>query len=363
MRIEQLTFTRFIAAMSIVIYHYGENVAVLNNEYFSFIFSNANVGVSFFFVLSGFVMMIAYGHFSKINFADYMKNRLARIYPVYFFAVLLLFMTYLVKFRNGIITEDILYNIFMIQSWIPGKATSFNYPAWSLSVELIFYLSFPIFFNYLLKKISTKYLLIISLLFWIVSQIFVHVTIEKEILKVPFYSYMDLLYHPLLHMNEFLIGAVAGLIFIKKKTQSNNILVILILITLLILILKFPIGINYHNGFLAIIFIPLIFFISTDNSFVSKFLSKKIFVFLGEISYGIYILQFPVYILIMKNNMLLNILTLDESKDVNKIFFIYIVSLISISSLVYIYLEKPMRDFIKTKMIWKRKSHGMILKK
>jgi len=48
MRIEQLTFTRFLAAISIVIYHYGKNIFPFNHEITSFIFRQANLGVSYF---------------------------------------------------------------------------------------------------------------------------------------------------------------------------------------------------------------------------------------------------------------------------------------------------------------------------
>ena len=44
MRIEQLTFTRFVAAISIVIFHYGKDVPPFN--YLSFLFQQANIGVS-----------------------------------------------------------------------------------------------------------------------------------------------------------------------------------------------------------------------------------------------------------------------------------------------------------------------------
>ena len=62
-----------------------------NTEIISTIFKHATVGVSYFFILSGFVMIIAYGRKAEINKADYFKNRVARIYPVYLLAIILLF--------------------------------------------------------------------------------------------------------------------------------------------------------------------------------------------------------------------------------------------------------------------------------
>ena len=149
MRIEQLNFTRFIAAISIVIYHYGKEVSIFYNDYTSFIFRQANVGVSYFFILSGFIMIIAYGTREKINFLKYLNNRFARIYPVYLLAILLILG---IKLFKNIDKIDLILNLSMLQSWIHNKALTLNYPGWSLSVELFFYLTFPLLFNYFYSK-------------------------------------------------------------------------------------------------------------------------------------------------------------------------------------------------------------------
>jgi peptidoglycan/LPS O-acetylase OafA/YrhL len=99
MRLDQLTFTRFIAAISIVVFHYGRNVFPFDMDGIKFLFRQANVGVSYFFILSGFIMVIAYGNRGKIEYVDYLKRRFARIYPVYFLAILALF-TYFYIFNR-----------------------------------------------------------------------------------------------------------------------------------------------------------------------------------------------------------------------------------------------------------------------
>ena len=91
MRIEQLTFTRFIAAIAIVIFHFGKGIYPFGSGLLSTIINNANVAVSYFFTLSGFVMIIAYGASNKmINARKYYINRVAKIYPVYFLSLLLM---------------------------------------------------------------------------------------------------------------------------------------------------------------------------------------------------------------------------------------------------------------------------------
>lgn len=120
MRIEQLTFTRFIAAISIVIFHYGKESQLFSNFLVNFIFKQANVAVSYFFLLSGFVMIIAYHKKTKIHFLEFIKNRLARIYPVYLLAIILLIMLLLFSKNNnfnGLFLTYLCYNL-GFQKWL-----------------------------------------------------------------------------------------------------------------------------------------------------------------------------------------------------------------------------------------------------
>lgn len=345
MRIDQLTFTRFIAALSIVIFHYGKNCFLFNNDYVSFIFKQANVAVSYFFILSGFVMIIAYNDKKNINFFQYVKNRLARIYPIYLLAIFLILG---IKLFKEIIIIDLILNILMLQAWIPGKALTINYPGWSLSVELFFYFSFPFLLNFFYKKFTLKNIAIWIILFWLISQVIFYLIVQTNLITIPIYSARDLHYNPLMHFNEFLIGNLAGLYFInelreKRKNYSGYILFTLLV---LLLLLKFPLGLNYHNGLLSIIFVPLILLISLSTDKFTKFFKKNIFIFLGEISFGMYILQSPIW-RIFSDYRMEKYFGLDKDLDFNLSFVIRLMILIIFSSISYLYFEKPIRNKIK----------------
>tara|TARA_R110001592_G_scaffold326629_1_gene607500 strand:+ start:75 stop:1142 length:1068 start_codon:yes stop_codon:yes gene_type:complete len=344
LRIEQLTFTRFIAAISIVIFHFGKGLDLFYNEYTSFIFKQANIGVSYFFVLSGFVMIIAYGNRNNINFIEYIKNRLARIYPVYLLAILLILGINLFENINRF---DLLLNLLMLQSWIPEKALTLNFPGWSLSVELFFYVSFPILLNYFYSKKSLKSITIWIILFWLFSQLIFHL-MTNEIIELSYYSIRDIHYYPIMHFNEFLIGNLAGLFFIKKikNNKKNYTIPILLTILALIILLKFPIGLDYHNGLLAIVFVPMIILISLSNDKFTKLISRNIFVFLGEISFGIYILQVPVW-RILSDYRMNKYFGLNKEIDFTESFLMRTLILIILSSLSFLFFEKPIRNKIK----------------
>ena len=346
MRIEQLTFTRFIAAVFIVIFHYGKNSAVFNNSYFDFLLKQANVCVSYFFILSGFVMIVAYQNKSKIDTFEYLKNRFARIYPIYFLGIILVLITFILSGTVNFL--DLFLNLFMIQAWIPGKAITLNFPGWSLSVECFFYIVFPFFFNSVYKKFNTKTITTAIAAFWLISQIVLHTMIPVNPIKGFPLSTTDLLYSPLMHLNEFLAGNLAGIYFTKKlsASQKNFDWMILFVLFLIFITLKFPIGLIYHNGMLALLFIPLIILISLNNGIITTIFKSKIFVFLGEISFGIYILQCPVWLWITDYR-LNKYFHINKVEDFSLAFFIRLIALIIIAAISYIFLEVPIRNQIK----------------
>ncbi len=347
MRIEQLTFTRFLAAISIVIFHYGDQIFLFNNKYVQFIFGQANIGVSYFFILSGFVMIIAYNTNSKINFFQYLKNRLARIYPVYLFAIfLIVFLSFLHKSTD---LEAIFLSVFMIQAWFPEKVHVINGPGWSISVEFLFYILFPFLFNCIYKKRSYKTIIWPILIIWIISQItsnllFNNITING----VSFQVTENLCYFPLIHVNEFLIGNLAGLYFVtnSNKIRNNYDWHIIGIVVVFALFLKFPINWYPYNGVFALLFVPLIILLSSNNGKLTTLFKKKIFVFLGEISFGVYILQKPVFKW-LSDKQTGKYFLMDRIDNVNMAFFVKFFSLLLLASLSYIYFEKPIREKIK----------------
>lgn len=347
LRIEQLTFTRFLAAISIVVFHYGQKSFLFNNDYVSFIFKQADLGVSYFFTLSGFVMIIAYGKFNKIDFLSFIKNRLARIFPLYFLAILIIILNR--HFINFSIFE-ILLNLLFFQTWIPGFARSLYGPNWSLSVEFFFYLLFPILYNkFYTHKHHLKKMFLYVLLFWILSQI-IYLLARNQEIEFFIYDYKEIKYLPILHLNEFLIGNIAGLFYLSliknNKNFKNYTLHLLFVIVLLIVLLKFPFGIDYHNGFLSIIFSILILLLALDNGKISKFFQNKMLIFLGEISYGIYVFQEAIW-MVFSDSRFLKYLHLSKVENYTLLFLIRVIILIVFSSFTYFYIETYFRDKIR----------------
>src|SRR5436190_9360336 len=106
-QINALTATRAFAAIMVFIHHYGYNL-------FPFslcekLFHSGNIAVSYFFVLSGFVLYISYRE-KDISYLDYLKRRVARIAPVYWLA-LALFVMFSFWFSGYVLTGNLVKQI------------------------------------------------------------------------------------------------------------------------------------------------------------------------------------------------------------------------------------------------------------
>lgn len=155
-RIWGLESIRGLAALMIVFYH----TPSWNSEIRPSALDNAYVLVDLFFVLSGFLLYRSYGHSlrSGSQLARFTLLRIGRIYPLHLVFLLVFLLIEIAKYlaaeHLGIHSPNthpfqensgtaFLQNLLLIQSIGPtGNTTTFNYPAWSISVELSAYLLF-----------------------------------------------------------------------------------------------------------------------------------------------------------------------------------------------------------------------------
>jgi len=343
MKLDQLTFTRFLAAISIVIFHAQGGVYPFNWSFLHSIFGQANVGVSYFFILSGFVMIIAYGKdkSTRIKPKGYYLNRVARIYPVYFVAFMLAVSINLKS--DEISLKNFFLQLFAIQAWFPDAVLKLNIPAWSLSVEGLFYLTFPFLFNYFYRRYSYQKVLVIIICIWCITQLGVNYLFFSPFYKgYPSNSHNFLFYFPLLHLNEFMIGNITGYTFFKLTNSRKNFdLATIAVFFVLLIVLCLNVGVLYNDGLMAVIFAPLILLMALNTGEISKIFSHKYLIILGEASYGIYILQSPVkrycYFVFRHLNM----------TNENVTFYIYLIILTGFSIACYYCIEIPAKNWIK----------------
>lgn len=353
MRIEQLTFTRYLAALTVVFFHYGSSVFPANVPLLNPVLTAGPIAVSYFYVLSGFIMAIAYYRPDSqrpLNNRRYWSARVARIYPVYLLALLLMMAAKWQGAGSDPLTAGL--GISMLQAWVPGYPLTLNAPGWSLSVEAFFYLCFPLLIMQA-KRHHLHQLAMGAGVFWLLTQV-LHTLMLNSAHYVPLGLLHDAIYYnPLMHLNTFIIGFVAGAWLQEGRLQAlaapglnlTGLLAVSLLIILL-LILRPPLiahtGINfdYTNGLIAPLFLLFIVLLALNSGKLSTLLQQRWLVLLGEASFSLYILQKPLHGIYEK------LLPAWIAPDSALHFYLFMVVLTVSALFSYWFFETPLRRFI-----------------
>ena len=151
--LKQITSVRFFAAMWVVAYHFWPSL----NPILPALVSRGHLGVELFFVLSGFILSHVYlksfGE-RRFRYPDFLWARLSRIYPVHLATLaglgLLVGAAAWLGLRsvsgNVVIWGALPANLLLMQAWgLAAHGAGWNHPSWSISAEWFAYLTFPAF--------------------------------------------------------------------------------------------------------------------------------------------------------------------------------------------------------------------------
>jgi peptidoglycan/LPS O-acetylase OafA/YrhL len=298
--IDELTSLRFLAAFAVVLSHLTFLAAnpdtVAANVYTNF-FSQGFCGVSFFYVLSGFIISHAYqakllsGATSRL---EYMLLRVARIAPMHLLLALL-FLTWVAVIKRAE-PEPLTWflNLTLLQSWStdPNTYYSLNAPSWSLSNEMFFYLAF-IF----LVTLSTRSLAciaavsattLIGLATWFVRQ--------PDMLPITEWVFYV---NPVTRLLEFIVGMLmfrarqADVLHSFASTKSEVALLASIPVLMFgLVILGVPLPFRWQLAYLPAMALTVLVF-SYGQGSVSRLLRNRTAVLLGQASFSLYLLHRP----------------------------------------------------------------------
>lgn len=318
--INALTSLRFFAAVIIVIHHSKRVFDVLDIQWLHGL--HTHQPVSFFFVLSGFILAYVYPPFERLkDIQHFLIARIARIWPLHIATFLLVLLLIPAGFRtvgNQEVPNIIITNLFLVQSWIPVFKYYFSYNAvsWAVSVEFAFYLLFP-WLLYAWKR--TWHIKLLCAGFMVVA-----IITYSNIADMPSGLVKEAKNHigwvglvsigPLGRLFEFVFGMTLALFFHRLKNRINfgrtigtiieAIALILVVVMMFMttdivrsIFLLCPwigesgkawlIASGLPCGFYAI----LILSISLEKGYISQLLANTTFRKLGEMSFSIFLLH------------------------------------------------------------------------
>lgn len=347
--ITSLTSLRFIAAFYVFLFHCRFHFGNLNEDYewLNNFIKKGQVGMTLFFLLSGYILTFVYQHISIETLKKYYLSRVARIYPTYIISGMITLPFFLSNF-DSITLENffqvllaLIAFLLMIQAWFPPLFSIWNFGgSWSLSVEAFFYLLFPII-RIISNELSTKVLIIILCIsyLWAVIPIFYINSFSNidSYWVMNIYSYTS----PIFRLGEFIIGII---VFILSRERGiiifNNwgVMLALIVIFFILLISKqISSGLSLYSFISIPTFIWIISFLGNGGKI--PLLDHKVFIGLGRISYSFYLTQFFVFIIIQKIN--------------TTIMFKWVLSFggtLGFSILLYFIIEKPCRIYLHKRL-------------
>jgi peptidoglycan/LPS O-acetylase OafA/YrhL len=342
---------RFIAIASIVILHinaffllkkkgqmdYSDTFITIWNA----VISTGNIGVPLFFVISGYILGLPFAnqYINKgkdVSLSNYFRRRLTRLEPPYIIIMTALFFVsiYIIhKYSFNQLLPNLLASLTYMHNIVYGREIMplVNFVAWSLEVEVQFYLLAPLLAKvFILPKKSRRSVIIISSLAFIVFQC---------CYQLPFRSIVDFI-------QFFLIGfLMADLKVSKDKFNIHKIWVVIIGLISFVMIFFMSGKVNAQPdnllfNILLFVFVAYFNYLCLFQRLFYSFLSAGIISSIGGMCYSIYLLH-PAIISLLGNKYLSHLLFSLFYANFIVLHIMLVLFVLAISTIYFILVERP----------------------
>jgi peptidoglycan/LPS O-acetylase OafA/YrhL len=263
-------------------------------------------GVGFFFLLSGFILTYTYSGrpATAASLARFYVARFARVYPAYLVSIALALPVVAAygslawdKSSPAVRGEALAAQVLAVQAWSPHEEIylGINSPAWSISVEAFFYALFPL----LLRTISRSFarsaartIFVMAAMTWACA---------AAVFAIPHHAdvWTTFIFPPV-RLVDFVVGMLVGLAFLRGyrlpgSATAWEVAAVCAVAAAIAAIPYVPAGLQYSLWALPF-WAALIAIVAMRGGAVSRLLSHRAFVRLGEISYAFYLVHFTVLI-------------------------------------------------------------------
>ena len=355
-----LDILRFVLSFAVVIWHYqhffypfvpfsSREIFLDKQPYFkylSFFYTEGLYAVHMFWFISGIIFTKIYrpkisSH--KISLLTYLENRYSRLYPLHLFMLLLVFVLQALYFRQNhtfFIYQDnslkaFFQNLLYVQSWGLNKF-SFNGPTWSVSIEILVYLTFFICAAAGLMKSLKSQVFFFS--FFLILKKWELVFVSEDLVTCFYF---------------FFAGGLFLEVFNRIKDRPKWIVLSFILTGMALALTLFtPEAINHvfqvatgrldADILLFTVFVTLFFLVLFKRQ-VFDGIPNKYFQYLGNMTYSMYLIHFPLQLTIY---LLYKPATYDMFLSTS-FFFMYFITLFLLARIVYTYFELPVQNYIR----------------
>jgi peptidoglycan/LPS O-acetylase OafA/YrhL len=352
-RLPALSGLRAFAALNIVFFHFS------NPKWFgpfAPIVDNGYTSVSFFLLMSGFILAYNYSDRAQrggLRPWKFWAARLSRLYPVYLFGLLISLGMLVAEWHvrtHGEFSLGMALTPLLLQAWIPKLATFWNTPAWTMCTEAFFYLIFPAVI--LLKRPQRwRGLLGMLALLWVAGMVLptLYTIFQPDGPHPGRYTegfwMRALKFSPPPHVPSFLFGIVLADVDARISREGRVRLLLGALgMSALYAVLyygdRMPFALM-HDGLLMPLFGLAILGLAGHN-LIAHFFGFLPFVAIGQASYCLYIIHFNLWELIHNSHLLekTGLIALDP--------WISYAMLVFAALLVMKFVEKPAQKWLRS---------------
>lgn len=275
--------------MLVVFYHFHKKDTGFLQPFFEF---GGFIGVMIFFALSGYILIDVYSEkfsskLSVSSYLDFMWKRIARIYPLHIFLLIIVLFVY-PRFIDGANSNprQLFTNLTLTQAW-SFDPFSFIAASWSISVEFLFYIFFPFIALLIGKKSSFALFILLGMTYGLRETYWMF--INSANLSESTISLIQLSGHNIFRYGAFFIMGVCIWHMSKSKwvkfVLDNN----YAFITLAALACASPFILSQYKFAIVIFSIPLLVRAAHTSGAAKTCLGNGLMVWLGELSYSIYL--------------------------------------------------------------------------
>lgn len=319
----ELTGLRGIAALWVLVFHVRHMTGGASNRLnifgidldFSSLFSmGATYGVHIFFVLSGFLLSIPFIRWlendgSFPNLKRYYVKRVIRVFPAYYVQLFILLLAiYFLGYTAMPSFKEIILHLFMMFRLEPWFISPIEGVWWTLPTEFGFYLVLPLL-AICFRRIGMVWGVLIGVLLTILFRYAFYQSVSDQgvgmiIAKTERFPG---------HISLFLIGMSASYLFYLTKQRYEQLKAVYLWIILAVglvgiyvasrLLSHWAVAGDYFGGHYSYfvwnsvnaLFLACVIFVAANRLWICRWiLGNPVCVFLGTISYSVYLWHFPI---------------------------------------------------------------------
>ena len=344
--IKPLTSLRFSAALWVVLFHYWPKLDFAGAT--PLFVEKGYLGVELFFVLSGFILCHVYRtsvEERRFRYGSFLWNRLARVYPLHLATLLgMIALGVGAKLAGFAVDANILSweslpaNLLLVQAWGFAPQAAFNHPSWSISAEWFAYLSFPLF-AWAALVLKNRPLIAVALAVGFLAGLY---ALFQNLAGFPL-TQATIQWGALRIVPCFAYGCALHALWRARPTQNRVAAVAGAVVSTVAVVIFAANG--APDALIVTGLGAVIFFLARTAQAGTETFSNTALVYLGEISYSVYMVCVPWKIVFV--NAASKVLQLNDEHLPLWLWLVFLGGVVPLAAISYHLIEKPARARMK----------------